>query len=375
MHFKINKNEFYKSLQIVSRAISPNSPVPALCGIRIDVNNDHLVLTGSDADISIETTLSNENNEKLNLTVIEDGSIVIDARYLLDIVRKLDSEEVEVEIIDGTLTRFAGGKAEFKINGYRPSDYPPVDFSVPETKFSFKSSDFSKIIENTIFATSSKETRPVLTGVNFMSDGSKIVATATDSYRLAKKDFPIQCEEFNITVPSKSLNEMKSIFNEEEDLNIAISTKKIQVSNGNTLVQSRLLDGGYPETERLIPKEFEHTLVMNRNDLIRAIDRSSFIKTDNMTIIRLQINDKDDITLTNKAQEIGESHEELNALSYEGTPLDISFTGNYVMDAAKALNTDHIKISFTSEMKPFILQNDSEDDSILQLVLPVRTYN
>ena len=94
-----------------------------------------------------------------------------------------------------------------------------------------------------------------------------------------------------------------------------------------------------------------------------------------MTIIRLQINDLNDITLTNKSQEIGESNEELTGLSYDGTPLDISFTGNYVMDAAKALNSENIKISFTTEMKPFILQNEGEDEGILQLVLPVRTYN
>ena len=375
MNFKLSKNEFYKYLQIVAKAVSPNSPVPSLCGIHMNVESDAITLTGSDADISIQIKLSNAMNEKLNLNVIETGSIVIDSRYLLDIVRKLDSDEVQIEIIDGTLTRFFGGKAEFKINGYRPTDYPSIDFSVPDTHFVMNANDFSKMIENTVFATSTKETRPVLTGVNLVSDGTRLVATATDSYRLAKKEYPIQCEEFNITVPSKSLNEIRSIFNNNEDLTVAISTKKLQVFNEYILIQSRLLEGGYPETERLIPKDFEHVLVINRSDFIRAIDRSSFIKTDNMTIIRLQINDLNDITLTNKSQEIGESNEELTGLSYDGTPLDISFTGNYVMDAAKALNSENIKISFTTEMKPLILQNEGEDEGILQLVLPVRTYN
>ena len=100
-----------------------------------------------------------------------------------------------------------------------------------------------------------------------------------------------------------------------------------------------------------------------------------FIKTEKMTLNRLQINNKDDISLTNKSQEIGESIETMNAISYEGEPIDISFAGNYVMDAAKALDTANIKIQFTGSMKPFVLTNDSEDSSVLQLVLPVKTYN
>lgn len=376
MNFRISKNIFYNAIQSVSRAITPNSPVPALCGIYINAAEDSLVLTGSDADISIEITLSNANNEKTNLSVIETGSIVIDARYLNDIVRKMDSDEIQIEIIDGTLTRFSGGNAEFKINGYRPGDYPSVDFSVPEIRFSIKASDFVNIIEVTAFAASNKETRPVLTGVNLHSDGSNLIATATDSYRLAKKTFPISTSEFNITVPAKCLNEVKSIYGSSEDeIEIALSTKKIQFRSSSTIMQSRLLDGGYPETERLIPKEFGYTMVINRRALISAIDRTSFIKTDNMSIIRLQINNKDDIAVMNKSQEIGESREELFASSYEGEPLDISFSGNYVMDAAKALSSDEIMIRFTGEMKPFVLTDAGENSTVLQLVLPVRTYN
>jgi DNA polymerase-3 subunit beta len=112
--------------------------------------------------------------------------------------------------------------------------------------------------------------------------------------------------------------------------------------------------------------------MIGREDLIHAIDRTTFIKNDNMTINRLQCS-KEEVILTNKSQEIGESHETLNA-EFTGEPLDISFSGTYVMDAAKALRGSQDQIQFTGEMKPFILSCD-EDNTILQLVLPVRTYN
>ena len=116
-------------------------------------------------------------------------------------------------------------------------------------------------------------------------------------------------------------------------------------------------------------------MIINRRSLISAIDRSSFIKTDNMTLIRMEINAADDILVSSKSQEIGEYNESLTAVSYDGMPLDISFSGSYMSDALKALSTENVKILFTEAMKPFVMYNDDGDESFLQLVLPVRTYN
>ena len=375
MNFKVNKQMFYNALSTASRAISSNSPVPILIGIRIEVENGILRITSSDASLSIVQTLSNEQNDKLGLTILDEGSIVIDSRYLIDIVRKIDSDEISIEIIDGTLTHFSGEKAEFRINGYRPSDYPTIDFSEPSTRFEMSYELLSNVISGTAFAASVKETRPVLTGVNMRCNGEKITCTATDSFRLARKEIALSAEPFSVTVPAKCLNEARTIFAGEETIHIALSEKKIQFRSGNTVLQSTMLEGNYPETDRLIPTAFNDDLVINRRQLLSAVDRSSFIKTDNMTIIRLEINAADDILISCKSQEIGEYNESLNAVSYEGTPLDISFSGNYLSDALKSLSTENVKIRFTENMKPFILVNEGGDDSILQLVLPVRTYN
>lgn len=375
MKMTISKKGLYEGLETAAKAISPNSPVPALSGIKIEAEENSLILTGSDADVSIRYVLTNEENEDLKLNVIETGAVVVDYRYILEIVRKIESEEIQIEILDGTLTRFSGGSAEFKINGFRAESYPEIDFSKPANSFTIGSGVLSEIIEETAFAANSKDTRLVLTGVNFNSDGTKIICTATDSYRLARKIVPVESEPFKITVLAKSLNMARSIFGSKEaDVEISLNDKKILFSSSGIIMQTRLLEGTFPETDRLIPAEFSRELVVNRRMLISAIDRTSFIKTDNMFIIRMQISGNE-ILLTTKSQEIGESHEDLIAESYTGDPIDISFTGNYVSDAAKALNTDNIRIRFTGDMKPFILVNEGNDDSVLQLVLPVRTYN
>ena len=373
MNLTISKTEFYNTLQLVSRAISPNSPQTSLRGLKIDVKDNSMIVTGSDADISIQHTITANDKNKLN--ILEEGSILIESKYLLEIVRKIDSEEIHVEIIDGSLTKFSGNSAVFKINGMNPRDYPKIDFSKPANSVVISSSIMSDIIEQTTFATSIKETKPVLTGVNFHLSDNTLCCTATDSYRLAKKTIPFtSSDNFNVTIPSKSLNEVKStmIGDDSGEIQIYLNDKKAQFVNEDMILQTRLLDGGYPETDRLIPKEFKYTLEINRSDLIHAIDRTTFIKTDNMTINRLQCS-TDEVVLTNKSQEIGESHETLVG-TFTGEPLDISFSGNYVMEAARSIRGDKLKIEFVGEMRPFILSSE-EDPTILQLVLPVRTYN
>ena len=376
MNFKISKTRFYEALQTAARAISPNSPVPALSGLLIQAEGSQLIITGSDADISIRLVLSNDTNKDLELSIMEEGSVVIDYRYLLEIVRKIESAEVNVEIIDGTLSRISAGKVEFKINGYRPEDYPPIDFKKPENQFEIKTSDFTEMIDETSFAANTKDTRLILTGVNLKSDGEHLICTATDSYRLARKILNINVPAFNVTVPAKSINSVRAVFTDPEAaLNVCLDDKKVMFTDGSIVMVSKILDGSFPDTDRLIPSQFSYSLLINRRALISAVDISSFIKNDNMMIVRMQLNNAEDITISNKSQEIGEYHQELIAEKYEGEPLDISFSGSYVIEAARTMSEDNILIKFTGDMKPFIITNENGDDSLLQLVLPVRTYN
>ena len=175
MNFSISKNKFYDSLQDVSHAISSTTPLPALKGIKMQVTQDNvMVLTASDNDITIQKTLSNESDEDLNLQVNEEGSIVIEAKYLLDIVHKIDSDIVKIELIDGAFTMFKGNNAEFRINGMKASEYPTIDLSKPVDEMTLPVKTLIEIIEQTSFATSTSEQRAILTGVNFSLKQNKL---------------------------------------------------------------------------------------------------------------------------------------------------------------------------------------------------------
>ena len=371
MYFKISKRDFLQALSTAARAISNYSPLPAFSGIKIEAKTDRLILTGSDSDISIQTQLC--KSEDCLLQINDLGAVVLESKYILEIVRKIDADQIEVELVDGTLTKISGKSAEFKINGMNAQDYPLIDFAKPAESFTISAELLKKVINQTSFAVSDKETRPVLTGVNFMCDGSSLQCVATDSYRLAKKTIHLKnSAKFNITVPGKSLAEVVKTLDGDQDVEIAVNVRKAQFMIGDTIIQTRLIDGVYPETNRLIPLSFDYELTMDIKDLLGAIDRASFIKSDGVSVIKFTLSE-DACVLSSKSLEVGSSTETLSTASFTGSPLEISCNGKYVFDALRSLEGDLVKLSLCGEMKPFIIQAVG-DDSILQLVLPVRTY-
>ena len=373
MKLSILQNELQSQLQLVSKAVSPISPQASLRCIKIEAKNDSIILTGSDADISIQKTIKKNDENQLN--IIEEGTILVDVKYLLELVRRVDSKIIEIEILDGTLLYFHGGKAKFKINGLNPNNYPNIDFSLNDNSFSLKTSDLLDIINQTVFAVSKKDTRPILTGVNIKTQNNTLNCTATDSFRLSRKILPFDSNiEFNVTIPSKVLNELKSSLqnlDKNSDILISINDKKAQFVFDDTVFQARLLDGEFPATDKLIPTEgqFNYYLDINKRDLMSAVDRSIFIKNENIITNKLDCS-KDEIILSNRNQEVGEFEEEL-AGKFEGEDLEIVFIAYYMLDALRALNGDEVRIKFTEKMRAFIV-SDPSDDSITELVLPTR---
>lgn len=372
MHFRISKKEFYSSIQTVARAISSFSPLPALSGIKFEVKENEMYLTGSDSDVSIQTMLS--TNKSYLLDIKRTGAIAIEAKYILEIVRKIDADIIEIEILEKSLTKISGNSAEFIINGMLASEYPIIDFFKPSQAFTIDAESLKNAISQTSFAASDKETRPVLTGVNLSCKDNKIEMVATDSYRLARKLLSVQESlNFDITIPAKSLNEVSKTIDHDGTMEIAVSDKKVQFIFEDTIIQTRLIDGKYPETKKLIPEHFEYTLVVDSKEILGAIDRASFIKSDGISIIKLSMNENSSI-LSTKSIEVGSSTEELNVADYHGHSLEISFNGRFVFDAIKAIGSTEVKFSFSGEMKPFVITS-MQDETIIQLVLPLRTHS
>jgi DNA polymerase III, beta subunit len=370
MQLKIQRKELLSALNKVNRAVSSNSPIPILSGIKFDATKTSLTLTGSDSNITIKTIILKQEDL---LEVIETGSVVLSSRLITEIIRKLESDFVTLEIIDGILTKIKGDDSTFNLNGFNAIEYPNIDLKESGEHFKINSIILKNIIAQTSFASSKKEIKPIFTGVNFVADEGVLSTTATDSYRLAKKVINLdQNIRFNITIPAKSLTEISNILEKDEDINLYVSDRKILLTSSDVTLQTRLIDGNFPDVNRLIPTTYDYDLKINSKDLLNAIDRASLLATDANHNVKLTMN-QNEIVISSNSQEIGSVKEKITAAEFIGEPLSISFSARYVSEAVKSINATLINIYFNGDMKPFVIK-DKKDESITQLLLPVKTY-
>ena len=369
MKFRINRLKLLNALSKTTKAVSIRSPLPVLTGIKFDIQPDGLILTGSDSDITIQTKIETSDD----LVIEQTGGVVLNSRYILEIVRKIDSDEISLEIIDGSLTRISGATSKFDLNGNDVIDYPRIDLSKTGTKVLINAFTLKDVITQTKFAASEKEHKPILTGINFKAANNQLEVTATDSYRLAKKVVPLDDElTFNITIPQKSLDEIAKIIERDDLIEMYVSDRKVLYVFDNNIIQTRLIDGTFPDTNRLIPESFDYELDIDTHYLLNAIDRVSLLNNEQNNIIKLDMSNEK-VILSSYMQEIGSVEEILDRSFYKGDSLSISFSSKYATDALRAFNEPKVKILFTGAMKPFIVK-DYEKDDLIQLVLPVRTY-
>ncbi|WP_143416363.1 DNA polymerase III subunit beta [Geobacillus sp. E263] len=378
MKIKIDREALVQSVQDVMKAVSPRTTIPILTGIKIAATPQGVTLTGSDSDISIESFIPTEEEDKVLVEVIETGSIVLQARFFSEIVKKLPENTIEIEVQPNFLTVIRSGKAEFSLNGLDAEEYPRLPQIEEENVFKIPTDLLKTIIRQTVFAVSTSETRPILTGVNWRIENGELICTATDSHRLALRKAKIETENqqsYNVVIPGKSLNELSKILDDSNDpVDIVITANQILFKTKHLLFFSRLLDGNYPETTRLIPTDSKTDIIVNAKEFLQAIDRASLLAREGRNnVVKLTTLNDGIIEISSISPEIGKVTEEIQSESIEGEELKISFSAKYMMDALKALDGTDIQISFTGAMRPFLLR-PLHSDSMLQLILPVRTY-
>lgn len=268
MKLTIKKEILLEALNKVSKAISTKNLIPVLAGIRFELTKEKLILTASDNDITIQTFILNDDEEKM--TVEEEGSIIIQGKYVLDIVRKLPDDYIHIEVIDELKILIYTQNSEFNLNGINEKEYPNINLEENKKSIVLSSKLFKEIVYQTSFAASTDEAKPVLTGINFKIVGNVLECNSTDSYRLARKIIrldSISDENYNVVIPSKNLVEFTRIMGESiPTLELHIFNNKILFKYDNILFQSRLINGTYPNTSNLMPDESMLTITVPLTD-------------------------------------------------------------------------------------------------------------
>ena len=373
MKFIIKKNILLENLLNTSKAISSKNLIPILTGIKFELKEDGLYLSASDSDISIRTFIPNDK-----ITEVQQlGSIVISGKYIVEIIRKLPDNDIIIEVIDGYNMIIQTQGSEFNLNGIDPNEFPNLDLEETKNPIVLNPVIFKNIINQTFFATSLSETRPLLTGINFKLSGNMLEVIATDSYRLARKqiEYSKELPEIKVVIPGKSLDELYKILEDTEGaIEIHCSSSKILFKYQNLLFQSRLINGIFPNIETLIPEKYLLSLKFNKEELISAIDRVSiFVSNELSNIIKLNINNHNSVEFSSSSNEIGGAVEEVSLLSKSSeVNFEVAFSSKYFLDALKTFDSKEVTLNFTGEIKPITVEAEY-DHKLIQLILPVRS--
>ncbi|MGL4742178.1 MAG: DNA polymerase III subunit beta [Sarcina sp.] len=363
MKFICEKGKLQDAIAIAQKAITGRTTMPILEGMFIECRNNVITFIGSDKDVSIET--------KIEADVIEDGSIVVDAKILGEIVRKLPNADVTISTDENNILKIECAKSVFDILHMSSEDFPSLPTIAEDKVFCIPQGLLKNMIKGTSFATAQDETRPILQGILFEVRDSKLNLVALDGYRLAlRREFIDNPNEIKVVIPGKTFNEVSKILDDANTIvEITFTSNHILFNMGKTKIISRLLEGEFISYSSLLPKEHKILVDVNRQELQNGIERASLMAKDgNTNLVKFHI-DNDTMVITSNSQ-LGKVREEV-AIETQGEDLQIAFNSKYLLDVLKNMEEETIQMRLTSGISPCIIKN-RENDDCEYLVLPVR---
>lgn len=380
MKFTINRRIFDQALKVVAKAASSKTPIDVLKGIKILATSSGILLTGSDATITIENFISSDNDQN-QLTITEKGAIILDSSLLSSLISKLPGEQVTLEVTSNFQTVIASGNSEYTLNGQNPDDYPRLPEIDPYSTFKIPGNLFKKVINQTIISVSTNEIRPIFTGIHVELSNNDLKLVATDSHRLSQRIVPLESpkdigdEPIVLNIPGNSLSELKKIVSDDEDIDIQVTNNQILFKVGTTSLYSNLLEGMFPNTDNLLTNSEDTILDISSTQLISAVARAKvLLASGSNKVVKLEL-DENKVVLSGHSAQVGNFEEELDILGADGNPLSISFNPDYLESALKTFDGQDVRIKFQTASRPFLIVPKESADSfeMLQLITPIRT--
>ena len=374
MKVKLSTKTFVKELDKVNLAIDAMVPLPALKSIKMTVNEDSITLLSSNTDITIQSVYESDD-----LEVIETGEALVPALIFSNIIKKLNGENITVTM-EGTVLTVKGKKSKYQVNTIRVDDYPNIDISNDGTAFDIDSKLLSSILGETSYAVSKSEIKPILTGVNlvYSKANKRLITAATDGYRLAKikTDITSDGDDFNIIIPEKAVKKvLKIIKNLDDDKNfkMTVSLKKVSIQTRNILIIFRLVDGSYPDTNRLVPNSFNTMVEVDKGSLIESIKRVSLIANDqNENYVKITLKNNT-LILETRTLEVGNAQDFISDVKVSGKEKEFeeTFSVRFILDALANINSDGmVRLYRVGALKPYVF--NAPEKKGIHLILPVR---
>ena len=368
MKFSCDRNLLLAGLTVAARAAAAKSPIPALEGLLLTAGEDELVITGYNLKTGVRT--------RVPADISEGGSIVLNARLFGDIVRKMSDSFLKLEADASMLVKLSCGRSDFEIMGTNAEDFPELPTVEEENTFHIQEKKLKAMIDQTIFAVSTNESRPVHTGSLFEAEGKELTVVSVDGFRLALRREELEedagDQRISFVVPAPALTEVGRIAgaDSEDSAAIHLGSRHILFTIGSSEVISRKLEGEFLDYRKSISNTVKYDLLFQRRELLETFERVSLVINEKYkSPVRCRFGDGA-VTLTS-ATALGKATD-VCPMKGSGEDLEIGFNNRFMLDALRAAPVDELKLQLSSGSTPCVMVPGDGGDSFLYLVLPVR---
>ena len=368
MKFTIDRSSFLKPLGHIYSVVERRNTIPILSNVLIESDASKVSFTATDMDMDIVETVG--------CIVSSQGKLTVSAHTLYDIVRKLpDGSEIQIELIDLNV-EVSAGKSRFILPTLPVDDYPIMTEIEKGNEFSLEAVDLANLIDNTKFAISSEETRYYLNGIylhvpDIKSD--KLRAVATDGHRLAQAEVPIPKGAENmpgVILPKKAVGEVRKLIDSTDGLvTIIISKTKAKFIFPTSILTTKLIDGSFPDYQRVVPKENLNKLLVSNSHFSKAIDRVSTVSMEKSRAVKLSLSNNV-LLLQVNSHDLGNASEELD-VNYTSDPIDIGFNARYLLDISGQIQGKDIELSLSDSASPALI-TDPDQEGVIFVLMPMR---
>jgi len=363
MKLQVTQENLAKALGTVARVANTRNTLPILANVLLKTDKNRLSIAATNLDIAITHHIGSK--------IEKDGAITVPARLMQDFVSSLPDSVLNLELTDNKL-HITTDQYQSTINGVAADDFPVMPAISGGTSWKLPARDFKKALSQVVFAASSDDARPVLTGVYFHSSGGEVVAVATDSYRLAENKLGKNKAAVNFLVPSTAAADLLRIIDDgNKEVSVTHDDQQVLFQVGDVTLVARLIEGNYPDYRKLIPAKFATTAKLQKADFINIAKVSSLFARESAGSITIKV-DKSakEVSINAVASQLGENTAKATA-AVVGSG-EVTLNSRYLIDALNAFVGDEIEFCFNGKLEPCILRS-STDPSYLHLIMPLRS--
>ncbi|UCH34334.1 MAG: DNA polymerase III subunit beta [Armatimonadota bacterium] len=354
------------ALQLVSRAVTGRSTLPILSNVLLEVSGDRLRLLTSDLEMWVDCAIPAEDTE--------DGALTLPAKILNEVVASLPEAEVKIATDDGNAIALTCGSSKYSIQGLAAEEFPSLPEAGGGINLTLPHSELRRVLRTTEFAASADETRAILAGILMTWDGQKLSLVATNMHRLALDNVVVQdgpAEQASAVVPARALREVLRSLSADPEPTVRVHLGESQAvfDLDRVVVTSRIIEGQFPNYERVIPTEAEHTIRADRQELLAAVRRADIVaRADaNKVVLRLQ---PSGLLIEAESAEIGRAHEEV-PIELEGEQAEIAFNAEYLIEALEVITEERVQMDLTGPLSPGVLKPVGES-AYLYIIMPMQ---